>query len=267
MKRIVLVLLLSIAVNGPLFGQTTNRHGRPRVDRVSLININPTPRVNGGEFVSSGTIYMRGRTLDTKDDNVRKHMYYLQNADSLEYQITVDGGSVYNLKADISTLTQKAVILSDKIRLSDEAIVTLKLGDTLIYRIDGVYNQLLKSDGKISLGVVKFVEVDMSAQERRIQQEMNARIKRGESLEGASSGVALSMNLDRKDNVVALNYEYKEQLFLILEGKRYSPSKKNFNSLFSDRKEDIKRYLKEYKIRLSKNEGIVTLFDCLTERR
>jgi len=253
MKRVVLILLLMI-ISGVLFGQYTN----------TVVVISRRGDITTkGEIVSSGTASMQGRRLDL--GNGTKYSLYLQNPDSLESEITMSDGYVYNLVANIATINQQIVIEGGKIALSNEDVIMLKLQDTIICRIDGAYNQLLKSTGDIWLGVMKSCDIDVSAHIERATNEVNARLQKGEDFPQASMNVDQGMN--RADNIVPVAYEYREQLFLITDGKRYYPTKKNFNKLFDDRKDDIKRYLKDYKIKLSKNKGVVALFDCLVESR
>ena len=197
-----------------------------------------------------------------------KQMFYLK--DFVKSRITLTDGTMHTATANISTIDQITYIIEngDTTRvLQEKDIAIFSGGGALIYKIDGTYHQLLETDGDISLMVAKVVKFE------------------GEKLIGAYGGssetAAISKISDAHsalftegyydrwkwggDMIVEMKYEYKEYFYLISKGKRYIPTKKNFEKLFGKQKADIAKFLNNNEQQLSKNENIIRLFKHLVE--
>jgi len=216
-----------------------------------------------GEVVKSGTILMKNGIIGQRGDALEEYGFYLYyktiNGVFPKSQVTIKDGSVHDLEANVSTLWQN-IFISKGTKFPNEDIVMLKRGDTLIYRIDGEYNQILKTNGEVSLGVVKFFIHDPPP--ISVPKEIGSKPLSRDDMQRA---LLESFEKIKQEGEVELKYELREQLFLISEGKRYSPTERNFIKLFDDRKDDIKRYLKENNVKLLKNAEITELFGYLSE--
>jgi len=197
------------------------------------------------------------------DTLFNKRMFFLE--DFADSRITMKDGSMYSAKANIMTIYQYLVIIEngDTIRTSREKdIAMLSGGGSLIYKIDGVYHQILETAGGVSLAIAKMINFE------------------GEKLTGAYGGSIEAAAITkvtrvhsestddnswewRREGRAEMRYQYKESLFLISDNKRYMPTKKNFERLFSKRKADIARFISDNAIQLSKNDDVITLFNYL----
>ena len=169
-------------------------------------------------------------------------------------QITMIDGTVHNIDANVSSLSQRVVVYNRNVELSQEDVVMLKRGDTLLYRIEGEYHQVLKTAGEISLCVVKFLSHEDPIL-KYLEEKGSPR---------ASPDWLNDVINSIKKEEIDIKYEYREQLYLVSNGKRHLPTDKNFSRSFDSRKDDVKNYLKENKKALSKNADIVKFFEYLS---
>jgi len=200
-------------------------------------------------------IIRRGKAIN--DTLFNKRLFYLKEfADS---RITMNDGSIYNAKANVMTIDQAVAMIEngDTTRvLKEKDIAMFSGGGSLMYKIDGLYHQLIETNGEVSLVVVKKIDF---AKEKL------------EGAYGASNETAAISRLTRMqfdillldDTEIVLGYQYKESLFLISKGRTYVPTQKNFERLFSKQKEDIEKFVIDNNIQFSRNNDVKALFNYL----
>jgi hypothetical protein len=205
-------------------------------------------------------IIENGRAIN--DTLFNKRMFFLENF--VDSRLTLKDGSVYSAKANIVTIDQYVVIIvnGDTLRTVEGSDITIfSGGEALIYKIDGYYHQIIETGEEFSLAMTKAIHFE------------------GERLTGAYGGSnetsAITKFSPQKigigngwlwtdENRVEMKYRYKELLFLILNGKRYPATKKNFEKLLSRRKADITRFINDNNINMSDNNDVIRLFRYLT---
>ena len=102
----------------------------------------------------------RGGTIKPDDNPSLKYQFYFGR--ELGCVITMKDGTTLNGSVLINTESQKILFSDDKVRpreIDSDDIVSIKMGSTIVYRIDGLYNQVLKSAGETSLCVIKVLNV------------------------------------------------------------------------------------------------------------
>ena len=197
-----------------------------------------------------------GRAIN--DTLFNKRMFFLENF--VDSRLTLKDGSVYSAKANIVTIGQYVVIIvnGDTLRtVEGRDIAIFSGGGALIYKIDGYYHQIIETGGEFSLAMTKAIYFE------------------GERLTGAYGGSNETSVITKispqkigigngwswtDENRVEMKYRYKESLFLILNGKRYPATKKNFEKLLSRRKADITRFINDNNIEMSDNDDVIRLF-------
>ena len=218
--------------------------------------------LSSGLLVSaqSETVTLRnGRAVN--DTLFNSRIFFLK--DFVNSRITMKDGSVYNAKANIVTIDHAVAMIEDSgdtIRVSKEKdIVSFSGGGALIYKIDGLYYQIIETNGDVSLAILK----RLGFEKEKLQGAYGA------SNETSSiSRVTRTLYdiLGGPDDIdVEMWYTYQELLFLVSKNRTYSPTKRNFERLFGKRKADIAEFLGDNEQQLSKDENIIRLFKHLIE--
>ena len=192
-------------------------------------------------------------------------MFFLD--DFVDGRVVMKDGSIYRAKANIVTIYQYVVIINDKgdtTRVTEEKdIVSLSGGGIFLRKIDGVYYQTLETNGDISLAITKAINFEgeklTGAYGGSNETSAISKITHIYS-EGAHEGSSWGWN--REDKAV-MRYQYREQLFLISNDKRYLPTQKNFERIFNKQKAEIKKFMTDNNTRLSENSDIIRLFNYL----
>ena len=210
---------------------------------------------------TKAVIIEKGKAIN--DTLFNNRLFFLKNF--VDCRITLKNGSIYDAKANIMTIDQYVVIIvgGDTLRASREnEIATFSGGGAFLYKIDGDYHQVVESDGELSLAMTKAINFE------------------GEKLAGAYGGsneTSAISKVSRKsisvengwawtdENRVEMKYRYKESLYLILNGKRYIATKKNFERMFPRRKADITRFIDDNNVQMSNNSDVIDLFKYLVQ--
>ena len=197
------------------------------------------------------------------DPLFNKRMFFFE--DFVDSRITMKDGSTYSAKANIVTIYQYVVMIEkgDTIVTSMEKdIASFKGGGALIYKIDGVYHEIIESNAAVLLALTKMINFE------------------GEKLTGAYGGsneTASISKVSRKNmnsqdgwawaegNRVEMRYQYKEQLFLVVGNKRYVATKRNFEKLFPQQKANILMFIDDNNINMSNNDDVIALFRHLEQ--
>ena len=200
------------------------------------------------------------------DDTLfNKRVFFLD--DFVDGRVVMKDGSVYRAKANVVTIYQYIAIIDDKgdtTRVAEEKdIVSFSGGGVFLRKIDGVYHQILETDGNVSLAITKAINFE------------------GEKLTGAYGGSNETSAISKitriysesihdnsswgwsREDKAEMRYQYREQLFLISNDKRHLPTQKNFEKLFDKQKAEIKKFMTNNNTRLSGNSDIIELFRYL----
>jgi len=188
-----------------------------------------------------------------------KNQYVLENF--LDAKITLKDGTVYENKANINTVSQTLRIIEkngDTLSVNVEKMIkAVRVSSALFYKINDLYIRVLETNGKISLGQSKVIRIG----------EVVKKGAYGWNQETASitNVDALSYNgkLERLAGEVTLMYNYREDLFLIKEGKLYTITKKNLAKLFPNQSKLIETFIENNNINLNQNSDIRALFSYI----
>jgi len=204
-------------------------------------------------------IIENGRAIN--DTLFNKRMFFLENF--VDSRLTLKDGSVYSAKANIVTIDQYVVIIvnGDTLRTMEGSdIAIFSGGGALIYKIDGDYHQIIETGGEFSLAMTKaiYFEGERLPGAYGGSNETSAITKISPQKIGIGNGWSWT-----DENRVEMKYRYKELLFLILNGKRYPATKKNFERLFPKQKADITKFINDNNVRFTEKDDVIGLFSYL----
>ena len=202
------------------------------------------------------------------DSLFNERLFYLK--DFTRSKVTLNDGTSYIINANVMTLDQVVLMIEngDTLRVQREKDIThFSGGGFLIDKINGVYYQLLNTDGETSLAISKTMIIEGekltgaygTSNETASMNRISHLSSNSESVLSSHGSLAWR---DRND-VREVNYSYKEHLFLISKDRKYIPTKKNFERLFPKRKSDMAKYIGENSISFSDDSNIIALFNYL----
>jgi len=211
---------------------------------------------------------LNGKAIE--DSLFNSNMFFLKEfADS---KITMNDGTIYSAKANISSIAQAVVVIGDRgdtlgfLKESDIAIFSG--GGIVASKVNGVYHQILSISKDFFLGKTR--KIDLRTRRPRGAYGGSTHTSSVDELShiavGGAGEVMRIINEDwSRGDIIELEYEYEEELFIISNGRRYVPTKRNFEKFFSKQKNEISDYVKENKTNFSKRDDVIGLFLYLVQ--
>jgi len=199
------------------------------------------------------------------DTIFNKNIFFLK--EFANSRITMNDGSTYSVKANISSIAQAVTMIGEKgdtLGVSMEKdIVVFSGGGITAMKVSGKYHQVLHVNGEVSLAKTRNLDI----RDRRPTGAYGggthtSSVDQVSHFDGG--GVSQLMDLINNEwangGIIEMEYEYIEELFLISKGRRYVPTRKNFEKLFSKQRSDIATYLKDSNVNFSKKDEVIGLF-------
>lgn len=224
-------------------------------------------RVMGVVFflIFSASLYAQSGEIKVIDGKVVEGALFKEKAYMMprfmDGKVKLTNGEIFEGVLNIHALTQSIRFINDKgdtLGLNDDSIVsTVSAGGYFFIKDKRFYVQMLNTDGNISLGLTRTINLG------------------SEVLAGAYGGTndvssiqkinshTSENKLQHIKNGSVLRFDYRENLYLVKDGKLYIPTKKNFVKFFPSKKQFVEEQFDSGKISVSKEKELIVLFNQL----
>jgi len=180
-------------------------------------------------------------------------------------KIVLTDNKVYAGKFNVDTYTQTLSIIDEKgdtsSVVSEKSVVSMSAGGYLFYKIKNSYIQILDTDGRTSLGLLKSLTIGR---------------KKSEGAFGMTDDVAMMTKVvSTEDNFYDMlkkglwegdvHYSYKELPYLVKDGRLYMVTKQNLKKFYPKRYPEVEKYIAEQKPDLSKRGDVSLLYKFMIQ--